>query len=82
MENRNTLAAVYAARCKAGNPNAGSTAREEPRAEEKRRAPAAPAARGALDEAVLLDVLRRSAGPCDRIFASRLAFSLGAEGGL
>jgi hypothetical protein len=80
MERCNTLAAAYAARCNAGNRIAGGAVREEARADgriDARGTP--PLARAGLDEAALLDVLRRSAGPCDRVFASRLAFSPGNE---
>ncbi len=79
MERCNTLAAAYAARCNAGNRIAG-VLREEARAHgriDARETP--PLARAGLDEAALLEVLRRSAGPCDRVFASRLALNLGNE---
>jgi hypothetical protein len=79
MERCNTLAAAYAARCKAGTRPAGAM-REEGGADGRTDAPETPAvARAGLDEAVLLDVLRRSAGPCDRVFASRLAIVVGSQ---
>jgi hypothetical protein len=78
MERCNTLAAVYAARCKTSDRTPGRALREEARAGGRIEAPETdPLTRAGLDEAVLLEVLRRSAGPCDRAFASRLAFSLG-----
>jgi hypothetical protein len=33
--------------------------------------------RGGVDPAMLLEVLRRSAGPCDRVFASRIGHCIG-----
>jgi hypothetical protein len=81
MERCNTLAAAYAARCCAGNRAAGGVEREEARADSRIAPHATPplVVRGGLDEAVLLDVLRRSAGPCDRVFASRIAHCLGTQ---
>jgi hypothetical protein len=83
MERCNTLAAAYAARCNAGDRTAGGTKREEARAEARVDARGSvPPVHVGLDESVLLAALRRSAGPCDRVFASRLAFGLGNESGL
>jgi hypothetical protein len=80
MENRNTLAAAFAAMSQqkmsgtacptqpvAAIPDAGVPLR--PRPEQPR-----------FDDEVLLAALRQSAGPCDRIFATRIAGLIGAIG--
>jgi hypothetical protein len=77
MDQRNTLAAAYAATCKAGNPARGG-GREEVRAEDANAVRTSPSpVRGGMDPAMLLEVLRRSAGPCDRVFASRIGHCIG-----
>jgi hypothetical protein len=79
MDQRNTLAAAYAAGLMKRKRVTGGEGREEARAEAGRAVCVSPMGHGRLDEATLLDVLRGSAGPCDRTFASRIAGCLGPE---
>jgi hypothetical protein len=77
MDQRNTLAAAYAATSKARS-IARDGGREEASAENANAAHTSPSpVRGAVDPAMLLEVLRRSAGPCDRVFSSRIGHCLG-----
>jgi hypothetical protein len=77
MDQRNTLAAAYAATSKAGGFARGG-GREEARAEETNAVHTSPSpVRGGVDPAMLLEVLRRSAGPCDQVFASRIGHCIG-----
>jgi len=78
MDHCNTLAAAYAAKSKAQAVAPGASGREEARAEDTNAAHTSRSpVRGALDPAVLLEVLQRSAGPCDRAFASRIVHCIG-----
>jgi hypothetical protein len=77
MDHCNTLAAAYAATSKARNLARGG-GREEARAQDANAVHTSPSpVRGDVDQAMLLEVLRRSAGPCDRVFASRIGHCIG-----
>jgi hypothetical protein len=79
MDQRSTLAAAYTAGLMKRKRVSDEDRREEASAEAGRAVYGSPVGHGRLDEATLLDVLRGSAGPCDRTFASRIADCLGPE---
>jgi len=79
MDHCNTLAAAYAATSKARKLARDGSGREEARAETTNAGRTSPSpVHEGVDPAVLLEVLRRSAGPCDRVFASRIVHCIGS----
>jgi hypothetical protein len=77
MDHRNTLAAAYAAMSKARQLAQGG-GQEEEKAENTNVVHSSPSpVHGDVDPAKLLEALRRSAGPCDRVFASRIGRCIG-----